>query len=159
MIKQFFNTTTYLLLLLTFSCNSGDTYNLLVEFDKVDGLYEKAEVKINGFKVGSVKKMDLVNNKIITSLTIDSKTKISNEAVFTIKSSDLLGTKHIEIDNIDSSDKFLSDGDKIQGFYDGDIIATPISLDSLVLKIAKPILDSLGYDVTPKQKNKTRTNE
>lgn len=151
MIKKIVEATACLILLLTFSCNNKENCNLLVEFEKVNGLYENAEVTINGYKIGSVKKMELANNKVITTLSINNKVKIPNTAVFKIKSSGLIANKHIEISNINGSGNFLFNGAKISGIYDAEITSTPISIDSIVVKIAKPILDSLGYDVTPKK--------
>ena len=152
MLTHFKQTLIFTILLLTFSCDTGKHYSVIVEFDKVDGLYEKSEVRVSGFKVGYVKTMQLIDNKVTATLYLDNKTKISDKATFVIKNSDLLGTKHIEIENAVASDNYLTDGKKVKGVYDDKIINnTPISVDSLVLKIAKPILDSLGYDVTPKQ--------
>jgi ABC-type transporter Mla subunit MlaD len=139
---------TLLLVFLAFSCNLTD-YTVVVEFDRVDGLYEEAAVIINGYRVGHVKEMRLEDNRVIAKLSIDKGTKISNKAKFIIKSTDMLGTKDIEIENADSSQTYLADGAKVRGVHETDIISAPPGIDGAVLNSAKPILDSIGYNITP----------
>jgi ABC-type transporter Mla subunit MlaD len=97
-----------------------------------------------------VKEMRLEDNRVLAKLSIDKGTKISDKATFIIRSTDMLGTKDIEIENADSTDMYLADGDRVRGIHEGAIISAPLIMDSLVLNAAKPILDSLAYDITPK---------
>jgi hypothetical protein len=71
----------------------------------------------------------------------------------------MLGTKHIDIDNFNASKTMLSDGDTVIGNFDDKNILSPINIDTIVQKYAKPILDSLGYELTPKKKDNNNTDK
>ena len=148
-----------LIITMTYSCNFSKTYDLLVKFDNVDGLYENDEVRINGLVVGHVSKVKLSDSTIIATLTINKDQSISDLATFTIRNTNMLGTKHIDIDNFNASKTMLSDGDTVIGNFDDKNILSPINIDTIVQKYAKPILDSLGYELTPKKKDNNNADK
>jgi phospholipid/cholesterol/gamma-HCH transport system substrate-binding protein len=72
-----------------------------VVYTKIDGLVTSSPITINGFQVGTVKKiyLDPTNNQdIVANFNItNEKVKIPINSVAKIYSSDLMGTKAIEI--------------------------------------------------------------
>ncbi|MBK7880147.1 MAG: MCE family protein [Saprospiraceae bacterium] len=159
MTNKIYLTITLLFFVLTYSCNNNKTYDIHVKFDKVDGLYLNDEVRVNGYKIGSVSKVDLSDNTIHATLTINKEQSISDAATFTIRNTDMIGTKHIDIDNFNGSQTKLSDGDTATGNFDDKNVLTSINIDTIVQKYAKPILDSLGYELTPKKKDNNNTDK
>ncbi len=151
-MKQLLNIASLTLLLLVCSCHTGQYYSVNAEFDKVEGLYEDARVMAGGLQLGYVKKIELSGNKFNVTICIDKKNKVSDKDVFAIKWADKVGTKFINIEHIEGSDNYLQDGAKVTGIFVDEPIDTTSGIDSLIMKVAKPILDSLGYDVIPKQK-------
>ena len=134
------------------SCNLGKYYEVTATFDRVDGLYENARVMISGLQIGYVKKIEPVQNKFNVTICIEKKNKISDQAIFVMQNADRLGTKQIVVEHAEGSANYLKGGEITKGVYVAEPVDTTSGIDSLVQKIVKPILDSLGYDVVPKKK-------
>lgn len=115
--------------------SSRDIYYAV--YPQVGGIVESNPVQINGFKIGRIKKIELLDNTsghlIVTLAISDQKIKITKGTVARIVSSDLLGAKAIELIPGKSSD-YLKDGDTLMS----DIEA---SLQESVNASVKPLKD------------------
>jgi phospholipid/cholesterol/gamma-HCH transport system substrate-binding protein len=124
-----------------------------VKFDNANGLYEKSEVKMSGLKVGYVKDIQLSDGDILATICVEDKVEISADADFIMKDADQLGTKVVEIKSNPYSQNYLTDGETVYGvYYPSSETDSHSVIDSFVQKVAKPILDTLGYEVTPKKR-------
>ncbi|MFI5149101.1 MAG: MlaD family protein [Bacteroidia bacterium] len=83
------------------------TYRLYAVYHNIDGLAPTNPVQINGYKVGTVKDMDLLpdhSGRILVELVItEHDLKIAKGSVAEIVSLDLLGTKAVSIKMRDTS--------------------------------------------------------
>ncbi len=155
-MKYTFKSTTIFLFLLTlFSCNGNKTYDLIVEFDHVDGLDKTSLVKISGMEVGKVKKMQLVDNQVWVTVAIQNEVQISKSAEFKIKSGSLLGAKYIDVDIFIRDPENLKDGDHVRGEYEEDPFTyfnsmRSLNIDSMVKLMMQPLLDSIPVEFEKK---------
>jgi phospholipid/cholesterol/gamma-HCH transport system substrate-binding protein len=105
-------------------------------YPQISGVVEANPVQINGYKVGSVKKIELFDTtgKLLVTIAIsDPKLKITRGTIAKIVSSDLLGAKAIE----------LVLGNRNEFAHDGDTLASQIdpSLQQSVEGAIKPLKD------------------
>lgn len=107
----------------------GNTYELNINFDRVDGINIGGDVRLSGYKVGTIDKIGL-NPKTYqaeVTIAINDEFKIPEDSSAEIISAGLLGDKYIALVP-GSSDVYLEEGDKI-------IFSQPsISIESLVGK-------------------------
>lgn len=85
-------------------------------YPQVSGVVESNPVLIHGFRIGRVKKIELLEGteKLLVTMSIsDRNAKIPKGTVAKIISSDLLGAKAIELDLGKGAD-FIQDGDTLQ---------------------------------------------
>lgn len=86
-------------------------------FDRTDGLSPGNYIYVNGVKVGSVKKLELMDNdSVAVTLSFELGVDIPRNSVAYLESSGLLDEKAIVVERGDSSE-MLSYGDSIEGRY------------------------------------------
>lgn len=86
-------------------------------YDNVDGLIPGNPVLLNGFKVGSVESVNLVQNRtnqLAVNLTLEADVDIPRNSIARIVSADLLGEKAIELEMVPSNGN-LASGDTMRG--------------------------------------------
>ena len=84
-----------------------DGYTLIARFEDVSGLTEGADVKINGIKVGIVKKLELDEDySAKAELTIKNNYQIPDDSSLSISTDGIMGNKFISI-SIGYSDKYF----------------------------------------------------
>ncbi len=111
-------------------------------YDNVDGLIVANPVIVNGYTVGRVSKINILqnkNNKILVTLDIDEKLIIGKNSRATLSSNDFLGSKAIIL-NIGDVSNPINDGDTINSEIDGGL--------SELLEKATPITDNLGVTIS-----------
>ena len=75
-----------------------DGYTLIAKFEDVSGLTEGADVKINGIKVGIVKKLGLDEDySARAELTIKNEYQIPDDSSLSISTDGIMGNKFISI--------------------------------------------------------------
>ncbi|WP_437921689.1 MlaD family protein [Sphingobacterium sp. LRF_L2] len=83
------------------------------DYDNVDGLTVSKPVVVNGYQIGRVSKMDLLENgKIRTHFKIKNEYNIPSNSVARIVSADLLGSKAIVFE-LGNSTTMAKDGDPL----------------------------------------------
>ena len=99
-------------------------FTLYAIYNKAEGIIEANPVMINGYKVGQVNKISLIqrNNeyKVLIKFLLAEKVNIPKDSHAKIVSSDLLGSKAIEIAFKDTL-VFVSDGDTLLADYEDDL--------------------------------------
>ncbi len=110
-------------------------YELKIVFDNAEGLPEKGSVKIAGVEVGKVKKINLVQNKALVTVTMKPNVKIHRDAQAKIVSVGMVGNKFLEMTSGSQDEPFLEDGDVIIG-------ASSTSLENII-EIANKGIDKL----------------
>lgn len=124
---------------------------IYTKFDDVTGLLPGNIVVIKGFKVGSVSKMDFIQDEdsTLVTLNIDEDIDIPVGSIATIVSPGPIGAKYIEIVKSDSDESYKN-GDQITGVFGSgileefaekgeeltdDIISTIKNLDTLLVGV------------------------
>jgi phospholipid/cholesterol/gamma-HCH transport system substrate-binding protein len=105
-------------------------------YPQISGIVEADPVQVNGFKVGRIKKIELLDTTgrlLVTMAISDQKLKITKGTVARIVSSDLLGAKAIELVLGKNSD-FAKEGDTLTSEIDP-------SLQQSVEGAIKPLKD------------------
>ncbi len=90
--------------------------NYYVIYETVDGLTPSNQVYINGYPVGQVDNIRLLqhrNNQLLVTLSVDDQVQIGKSAAAVLVTSDLLGGKAIELEVGDVSQP-IADGDTLQ---------------------------------------------
>lgn len=110
-------------------------------FSRADGLTPGSYIYVNGVKVGSVKSLTLSDeNDVDVKMTFNLGVKIPNDSEAHLQSSGLLEDKVIVIER-GNSNKYLSDGDYINGVYDSGMFET---LKKEGQQLSKDVSDSFG---------------
>lgn len=92
------------------------------KFDQVYGLTPGNVVNIKGFKIGTVKQMELLDSDSTrVTLNIEEGHQIPKGSVALLKSSGVLGGKFIEIQKSDSSE-MVQDNGSIEGIFEKGIM-------------------------------------
>lgn len=95
---------------------------IYTKFSQVHGLIPGNPVNIKGFRIGSVKNMDLlISDSTLVTLSIEEKYQIPKGSIAVLKSSGVLGGKYIEIQKSDSQ-QMVQDGETIDGVYEQGIM-------------------------------------
>jgi phospholipid/cholesterol/gamma-HCH transport system substrate-binding protein len=83
-------------------------------FSDVDGIAVGSDIKISGYKVGSVAKMELIADSYDIRLTLDvaSDIKIPTDSLAAVKTSGLIGSKYIGIQP-GADEQFLKNNEEI----------------------------------------------
>ena len=130
---------------LTFAFTQSDVgavkgYELVVKFERADGVSVGSDVRVGGIKVGTVTKetLDPATYLAILHLSIDSAVKIPSDSLSKIASESLLGGKYLAIVP-GADDKMLKPGEEIR------YTQSYVSLEDLLGKFALG-----GVDATTK---------
>ena len=106
-----------------------DGYTLIARFEDVSGLTEGADVKINGIKVGIVKKLMLDEDySAKVELTIKNEYQIPDDSALSISTDGIMGNKFISI-SIGYSDKYYEPEAEV------DDTKSSLNLEKLVDKV------------------------
>jgi phospholipid/cholesterol/gamma-HCH transport system substrate-binding protein len=100
----------------------NDTTKLYVFIDDPTGISTKSPVLINGFEIGKVSNLEIINNEVLLELSVDEKLGISRESQLVSAPSSFLGGKQIDLENYDQN------GDK---YKSGDTIKSQVIIKSL----------------------------
>jgi phospholipid/cholesterol/gamma-HCH transport system substrate-binding protein len=134
-----------------------------VVYERIDGLLESSSVSINGYQIGQVSKIQLINDnsgKLLVTLSIQGDFKIPKGTSAKIIASDLMGTKSVKL-MIEPSKEYYKANDTIPGAIESDL-KEQVSMQVLPLKnkaeelIAS--LDSALTVITSVFNQKTRNN-
>jgi phospholipid/cholesterol/gamma-HCH transport system substrate-binding protein len=94
----------------------GSTFELQAKFKNVNGLMTGNNVRFTGIDVGTVKRVEIINDSTVNVvMIIESKVKpfIKKNAVASVGSDGLMGNKLINITSIDIHAPIVEDGDNI----------------------------------------------
>lgn len=117
---------------------------LKVVFRNVEGITDKSPVKISGVEIGSVKKVELSDDRAVLVLALRRDIKLYKNARVRIRSTGIIGTKFLALTpglkdpNVPEEAQRLNSGDTIMG-------EDALSLDELMERVAKS-LDSFTGD-------------
>ena len=87
-------------------------YEVKAYFSDAIGLTTDNQVRVAGIKVGQVKSIDLVGDRVLVTMEIENDIKIPRDTTASIKLATLLGTKFVSVDGAGPG-PYLSDGDTI----------------------------------------------
>ncbi|MBN2746001.1 MAG: MCE family protein [Bacteroidales bacterium] len=111
------------------------TYNYYIIYDKIAGLSESNSVYLNGFKIGLVSGLDLLqsdgSNRVLVEIQVDKTVRIPKNSVAKIES-DFLGVNTISILFSNNPD-FAEDGDTLNSAI-ATTIQEEVSMQILPLK-------------------------
>lgn len=94
------------------------------KFDQVYGLIPGNVVNVRGFKIGTVKEMDLLaSDSTLVTLNIEEGYQIPKGSIAVLKSSGVLGGKFIEIEKSDSEEMVPNQG-SIKGVFEQGMMDT-----------------------------------
>ena len=94
--------------------SSVNTYYAI--YDNIDGLAVANPVLINGYKVGQVERISLMQqrgNNVLVTFTVQEKINLGESARAVLATSDLLGSKAVVLDVGDVTNNPLADGDTL----------------------------------------------
>jgi phospholipid/cholesterol/gamma-HCH transport system substrate-binding protein len=115
-------------------------------YDNVSGIVPSTQVTINGYKVGQVEKIHLLNpgdpSKIVVRFIMLSEVKVPKGSVAMLTSSDLLGTKLIDI-QLAENDTILQKGDFLLGGNEESLTSTISSMVSPLKEKSEQVLVTL----------------
>ncbi|MDR9418508.1 MlaD family protein [Gracilimonas sp.] len=95
---------------------------IYTKFDQVYGLIPGNVVNVKGFKIGTVKKMDLlISDSTLVTMNIEEDYQIPKGSIAVLKSSGVLGGKFIEIQKSDSTE-MVPDQGTIEGVFEQGIM-------------------------------------
>ncbi|MEQ8524115.1 MlaD family protein [Gracilimonas sp.] len=97
---------------------------IYTKFDQVYGLIPGNVVNVKGFKIGSVKEMELlVSDSTLVTMNIEEGYQIPKGSIAVLKSSGVLGGKFIEIQKADSTEMVPHQG-TIEGVFEQGMMDT-----------------------------------
>lgn len=73
------------------------TYDVNVEFQDVSGLPVKADVKLSGVKIGTVRAIKIENQKVIVVAQINEDVPLYKDAQFSVVMTGIIGTKYVKV--------------------------------------------------------------
>ena len=121
-------------------------FTLYALYNKADGVIEANPVMVNGYKVGQVHKLQLVQRsgqyKVLVSFLMYEKVNIPKGSRAKIISSDLLGSKAIEIAFADSA-VFVADGDTLLPDVEDDLKTSVDKRIAPLQKKAESLISSI----------------
>jgi phospholipid/cholesterol/gamma-HCH transport system substrate-binding protein len=110
-------------------------YTIKAQFDNIAGLVSGAEVRVSGFKVGSVQAINLKPPKVEVIMLIMQGVKIHSDARAAVSTIGLLGEKYIEINPGSQFQPVVGPNGYITGLK-------PTSIDQMV-----GVLNSIGEEI------------
>lgn len=100
------------------------SHQVYTYFQKVDGLSAGSYIYINGVKVGSVQRIDLVEgDSVRVAMNFNPNVHVPENSIARLESSGLLNEKAIMLERGDSAE-MVEYGDTIQGAYTGGMMET-----------------------------------
>ncbi len=97
---------------------------IYTKFDQVYGLIPGNVVNVKGFKIGSVKEMELlISDSTLVTMNIEEGYQIPKGSIAVLKSSGVLGGKFIEIQKADSTEMVPHQG-SIEGVFEQGMMDT-----------------------------------
>lgn len=121
-----------------------------VYYDRVDGLVRSSAITINGFKIGQVSEIKLVEDgsgKILVTFTIPKNIKLPQNTIAKIVSTDLMGTRSIKL-ILANNQQYYKPGDTLPGDIEKDL-KEEVSMQVLPLKNkAEQLMGSLDSAMT-----------
>ncbi|MGN8225310.1 MlaD family protein [Gracilimonas sp. BCB1] len=97
---------------------------IYTKFDQVYGLIPGNVVNVKGFKIGSVKEMELlISDSTLVTMNIEEGYQIPKGSIAVLKSSGVLGGKFIEIQKADSTEMVPHQG-SIKGVFEQGMMDT-----------------------------------
>lgn len=109
-----------------------------ITFKSVEGITDKSPVKISGVEIGSVKKVELVDDHAQVTIALRKDIKLYKNATARIRSTGIIGTKFLAFypgqpqPGLPEDAQRLNSGDTIKG-------QDTIALDELVERVAKSL--------------------
>jgi len=124
--------------------------NYYVVYEKIEGLLESSAVTINGYQVGQVSEirlMDDYSGRLFVTLSLQGDYKIAKGTTAKIVSSDIMGTRAIKLEIVHSGE-YYQPNDTIPGATEGDL-KEQVSMQVLPLKQkAEELIASLDSALT-----------
>ncbi|MCV9385174.1 MlaD family protein [Reichenbachiella ulvae] len=120
----------------------SDTQQFYAIYDNIDGLNVSNPVIVNGYAVGRVSNIEILqnqNNKIIVEMDVKGSLKVGKGTSAILMNSDFLGSKSILLE-IKNHDTPLNSGDTINGEIDLGLAA--------ILNRAEPLTDDIGVTIS-----------
>lgn len=122
--------------------NPSNTYYVL--YDNVDGLTESNPVKVNGYRIGRVNSISLLQDggdtRMLVGLEISDDLVIYESSVALLEDDGLLGGKSITL-NIREGGRILNDEDTLRGEVD-------VALTQMIRDKADPIIAEVDTTLT-----------
>ena len=104
----------------------SNTYKVTARFSSVTGLQRGAAVEIAGVRVGSVDRIDLMDDyDAVVTLRLDSKIQLQDDAMVSIKTQGLIGEKYLRI-TPGASDRLIAAGGRIRD------VENPLDFEDLI---------------------------
>ena len=101
-----------------FSMKSRD-YHIRAHFNNIDGVNLNSPVMVNGYEVGSVEDIKIVDgeHEVIMELTLslDAKAKLREGAKAYVKNLGLMGEKYVGLTSGEKDKPYINEGDMIVG--------------------------------------------
>jgi phospholipid/cholesterol/gamma-HCH transport system substrate-binding protein len=95
----------------------SNKYYLYAVYNKIDNLIPANPLQINGFKIGQIKKISLIengrDNKILVKFVLTEDVNIPKGSIARAVSTDLLGNKAVEV-IFSNSKEFVKNGDTLK---------------------------------------------
>ena len=119
-------------------------YELTAAFERVDGVREGGDVRLNGIKVGTIKSqtLDPKTYQAVVKMTIDPKIQLPKDTMAQITSSSLLGDKYLSLEP-GVEDAFIQPGGRIERTLSG------VNLEALLARVGGMGLGGQGQAPAP----------
>ncbi len=114
-------------------------------YNDIDGLVEANPLLINGFRVGMVGKIELMNDttgRILVSLIVDDEVNIPKNSVAKVVSSDLLGSKAVQL-ILGSGTNYAESGDTLVAAQEDNLKAAVNKTIAPLQKKAEGLISSI----------------
>lgn len=123
----------------------NDSYNLIANFDRIDGLNNGGDIRISGVKVGNISKLEVNPKSFQAKVTMNLRAdfKIPDDTIAEIVSEGFLGGKYIALVP-GSSETYLKAGEEIA------YTQSAISMEALIGKFLFNKGDDTKKDASPK---------
>ncbi|MBL7888477.1 MAG: MCE family protein [Bacteroidia bacterium] len=114
-------------------------------YNDIDGLVEANPLLINGFRVGMVGKIQLMNDttgRILVSLIVDDEVNIPKNSIAKVVSSDLLGSKAVQL-ILGSGSNYAESGDTLVAAQEDNLKAAVNKTIAPLQKKAEGLISSI----------------
>jgi phospholipid/cholesterol/gamma-HCH transport system substrate-binding protein len=126
-------------------------------FRNIEGITDKSPIKISGVEIGTVKKVELVNDHARITMGLRRDLRMYKNARVRIRSTGIIGSKFVALDpgrlvpGSPEGDQRLRDGDSIVG-------EDVLSMDELMERVAKSLDEFTGHGKTGENFSVTMAN-